>query len=118
MNQMERVQAIGRGRQAAALIDDEDSEELENVRRIRQQQLRMGQDGEYLNGEGDPDGGDPDGGPHWNNDYADSKGPLAQWLQKNEVVKYVQYQFESFLKSFRDQQTGQNIYEDRIQTMC
>lgn len=92
---MERVQAIGRGRQAAALIDDEDSEELENVRRLRQQQLRMGQDGEYQDEYGVPngggsDGGDPDRGFHGYNDYADSKGPLAQWLQKPEVLRYVQ----------------------------
>lgn len=69
----------------------------------------MGQDGEYPNVEGDQEDA-----LQGYNDYADSKGPLAQWLQKNEVAMYVQRQFESFLKSFRDQQTGQNIYEDRI----
>ena len=55
----------------------------------------------YPDGEGEP-GGDPDdiGGL---NDYADSKGPLSQWIQKKEVINFISRQFESFLKTFRDQ---------------
>lgn len=36
------------------------------------------------------------------NDYADSKGPLSQWIQKKEVINFISRQFETFLKTFRD----------------
>ena len=36
------------------------------------------------------------------NDYADSKGPLSQWIQKPEVVRFIMRQFENFIKTFRD----------------
>ena len=32
------------------------------------------------------------------NDYADSKGPLSQWIQKKEVILFISRQFESFIK--------------------
>ena len=106
---------MNRGRQAAALVDDESDDE-ENARMLRQQQLRMVQDG------GDPDdpnnGVDPEDNLGGLNDYADSKGPLAQWIQKPDVTLFIKDQFESFLKTFRDPSSGQNVYEDRIQSMC
>jgi len=40
------------------------------------------------------------------NDYADSKGPLSQWIQKKEVINFISSQFGSFLRTFRDQQSG------------
>ena len=67
------------------------------------------------------DGGDPNdpnlGDPEdlgAMNDYADSKGPLSQWIQKKEVIHFISAQFGSFLRTFREPGTGVTVYEDRI----
>lgn len=33
-------------------------------------------------------------------DYEDVNGPLAQWLKKNEVIRFIVRQFGAFLRNF------------------
>ena len=50
------------------------------------------------------------------NEYGEAKEPLAQWLQKTEVIQYIQKAFANFLRSFSD--GGVHTYETRITDMC
>jgi DNA replication licensing factor MCM2 len=111
----DRQQIQGRSRGPAALIEGESDDEDVEGRMLRQQQLRMGA-GMFADG-GDANREDPEDLGAMN-DYADSKGPLSQWIQKKEVINFISSQFGSFLRTFRDPVSGQTVYEDRIQNMC
>ena len=50
------------------------------------------------------------------NDYGEAKEPLTQWVQKKEVISYIQKAFGAFLRSFTHQ--GVHVYENRITDMC
>ena len=50
------------------------------------------------------------------NDYAEAKEPLTQWVQKKEVISYIQKAFGAFLTAFSEK--GVHIYENRITDMC
>ena len=50
------------------------------------------------------------------NDYAEAKEPLPQWVQKKEVISYIQKAFGAFLTAFNEK--GVHIYENRITDMC
>jgi len=56
------------------------------------------------------------GNMHNVNDYGEAKEPLTQWVQKKEVISYIQKAFGAFLKSFQDK--GVHVYENRITEMC
>lgn len=51
-------------------------------------------------GQGGGDDGDDD--PNYNDalDWEDVRGPLFIWLKKPEVIKFVQRQFDNFLRRF------------------
>lgn len=51
-------------------------------------------------------------------DFEDARGPLAVWLKKPDVIKHVNRRFNQFLRHFKDDQTGNFIYEDKIHEMC
>lgn len=46
------------------------------------------------------------------NDYGEAKEPLTQWVQKKEVISYIQKAFNMFLRSFAKE--GVHSYENRI----
>ena len=52
------------------------------------------------------------------NDFEDVKGPLSQWVQKHDVVRWIRKSFSHFLRSYRDEHTGGMVYEARINDMC
>lgn len=97
----------GKARAPAAFIDDEELSGDEQYARRGQARImraeEVGDDGEF---------------DHMANvnDYAEAKEDLHVWLQKKEVIHYVQKSFNSFLRSF--QTKGIHTYEHRIQDMC
>lgn len=50
------------------------------------------------------------------NDYGEVKGELTQWVQKKEVIAFIQKAFGTFLRSYARE--GVHIYENRITEMC
>lgn len=50
-------------------------------------------------------------------DYEDVKGKVSIWVQKPEVIKWIRKIFNSFLRTYRDEQQ-QVVYENRIHEMC
>ena len=94
-------------RAPAAFIDDEELSGEEDARRHHARMMRGAE-------EVDDDGGL---GDMTNvNEYGEAKEPLAQWLQKTEVIQYIQKAFANFLRSFSD--GGVHTYETRITDMC
>lgn len=65
---------------------------------------------------GNPDEEDPNNMQNML-DFEDVKGPLSAWLKKLDVITFVQNQFNSFLRHFRDD-NGNYYYEDRLHEMC
>lgn len=97
---------------APAAFDDE--EELSGDEHY----ARRGQARLLRNAEEAQDYDDGMGGPLATvNDYTEAKEPLTQWVQKKEVITYIQKAFGAFLRSFNDQ-NGVHIYESRITDMC
>ena len=98
----------GKARAPAAFIDDEElSGDEQYARRGQARMMRsaeeIGDDNEY------------DHMAHVN-DYGEAKEDLHLWLQKKEVIHYVQKSFNLFLRNFQKQ--GIHTYEHRIQDMC
>ena len=50
-------------------------------------------------------------------DLEDVRGNLSAWLQREEVVKWIKRHFSNFLRDFLDE-SGANVYEQRINEMC
>ena len=50
-------------------------------------------------------------------DFEDVKGPLSNWLKKENVIKFITRQFNTFLRNFKDDK-GHFVYEDKIHEMC
>ena len=50
-------------------------------------------------------------------DFEDVKGPLSQWLGRDDVIKFINRKFNTFLRSFKNE-TGNYVYEDKIHEMC
>lgn len=100
-------------RRAGALMDDEfddgDDELIHNE--IRQERMRqlMDQNQDY-NGEDDDQ-------MQQMLDFEDVKGPLSQWLGRDDVIKFINRKFNTFLRSFKNE-TGNYVYEDKIHEMC
>ena len=84
-------------------MDNEDDEEDELIQQqIRQERLRMmreGLGGDQGGGGGGDDGDDPDGIANAL-DFEDVRGPLFIWLKKPDVIKFVNRQFDQFLRRF------------------
>ena len=51
-------------------------------------------------------------------DYEEVKGQLSQWIQRAEVIRWIRKSFSTFLRTFRDENTGASVYEERIREMC
>jgi len=64
----------------------------------------------------DPDDDGELGNMQMVNDYGEAKEPLTQWVQKKEVISYIQKAFGMFLRSFA--KDGIHVYENRITDMC
>lgn len=108
LDRVDNVRDRNKARAPAAFVDDEElSGEEHYARRVHARMMRGPEDGE-----------DPDGmGDMQNvNDYGEAKEPLAQWVQKKEVIIYIQKSFGAFLRSFSDR--GVHVYENRITEMC
>ena len=108
LDRVDQAHNRSKTRVPTALIDDDDFSGDENeARRVHARMMR-----------GPEDVDDPDGmGDMQNvNDYGEAKEPLAQWVQKKEVIVFIQKSFGSFLRSFADQ--GVHTYENRITEMC
>jgi DNA replication licensing factor MCM2 len=45
------------------------------------------------------------------------KGPLSVWLKKPDVIRFINKQFNQFLRNFKND-TGTFLYEDKIHEMC
>jgi DNA replication licensing factor MCM2 len=114
MDQEARAKAQ-RGRRAGAFMDDDEYSEADDVarqmrlERMRQQNQRdedvgaAGEDHEMVQDV---------------IDYEEVKGPLSQWIQRPEVVRWIRKSFSNFLRSFKEEQTGVSVYEERIREMC
>ena len=50
-------------------------------------------------------------------DYEDVKGQVSQWIQRQEVTRWIRKTFMNFLRTFKDE-TGASVYEERIREMC
>jgi len=50
-------------------------------------------------------------------DFEDVKGPLSTWLSRDDVIKFINRKFNTFLRSFKNE-TGNYVYEDKIHEMC
>ena len=50
-------------------------------------------------------------------DFEDVKGPLSTWLNRDDVIKFINRKFNTFLRSFKNE-TGNYVYEDKIHEMC
>ena len=120
LDQEERLRANMQGRRPGALYEnDEDDEENELVnQQIRQERLRMMREG--LDGAGG--GGDGGDGDDPNDiadalDFEDVRGPLFIWLKKPDVIKFVNRQFDQFLRRSQNDD-GKYLYEEKIHEMC
>jgi DNA replication licensing factor MCM2 len=51
------------------------------------------------------------------NDYSEPKGPISQWIQRNEVKLFIRKKFGNFLRTFKDK-SEHHVYEERIHAMC
>lgn len=71
-------------------------------------------------GENDGAGDDGDvegGGITGALDFEDVRGPLFIWLKKPDVIKFVNRQFDQFLRRFQNDE-GKYLYEEKIHEMC
>lgn len=50
-------------------------------------------------------------------DCEDVKGKVSVWVQRPEVIRWIRNKFNTFLRTFRDEQ-GAVVYESRIHEMC
>jgi DNA replication licensing factor MCM2 len=101
------------GRRPGALIDDEFEDEQDDINnQIRQERMRMMREGRY-----DDQAVDEDEDMNKYLDMEDVRGQLSQWLRKKEVIKYVERQFQSFLRNFKDEKET-FVYEEKIHEMC
>ena len=104
LEQEQRLQANMQGRRPGALMDNEDDEEDELIQQqIRQERLRMmreGLGGDQGGGGGGGDDGDDPNGIANALDFEDVRGPLFIWLKKPDVIKFVNRQFDQFLRRF------------------
>ena len=50
-------------------------------------------------------------------DYEEVNGPLSQWVQRPEVVRWIRKNFSNVLRNFKDEH-GVSVYEERIREMC
>lgn len=108
LDQNQIMRDRSKARAPAAFIDDEElSGEEQYARRVQARMMRGHE-------EADDDGGLGD--MQNVNDYGEAKEPLAQWVQKKEVITYIQKAFGAFLRSFTAQ--GVHTYENRITEMC
>mmetsp|Transcript_20519 Transcript_20519/g.27730 ORF Transcript_20519/g.27730 Transcript_20519/m.27730 type:complete len:240 (-) Transcript_20519:2191-2910(-) len=108
LDRVDMVRDRSKARVPTALIDDEElSGEEHYARRVHARMMRGPEDAEDVDGMGDMQNV---------NDYGEAKEPLAQWVQKKEVVIFIQKSFGSFLRSFADH--GVHTYENRITDMC
>lgn len=48
----------------------------------------------------------------------DFKGNLANWIKDPKTVRFIRTAFRNFLKDFRNPESGQLVYEQRISYMC
>ena len=90
----------------------EDDDEMLS-RQLRQEKMRQMLRNDQEDGIGSEDG------DNLQNvlDFEDVKGPLSIWLKKSDVVKFIQRQFNQFLRNYRNE-TGSIVYEDKIHEMC
>ena len=104
-----------KGRRAGAFMnDDEYSETDELARQMRYQRMReMRQGGD----QDQADEGDDQDMVQDVIDYEEVKGQLSQWVQRQEVVRWIRKSFTNFLRTFKDE-NGVSVYEERIREMC
>ena len=69
-----------------------------------------------MRGAEEVDDGDEMGNLAQVNDYGEAKEPMAQWVQKREVIMFIQKAFGAFLRSFT--KDGIHTYELKIHEMC
>jgi hypothetical protein len=50
-------------------------------------------------------------------DFEDVKGPLSIWLKKPDVIRFINRQFNQFLRNFKTE-TNAFLYEEKIHEMC
>jgi len=103
-----------------ALLDgefDNEEEEMMLQNQARQERMRMLREAAD---DGMAGGGDLNDPNNLGNvlDFEDARGPLSVWLKKPDVIKSVERQFNQFLRHYKDDQTGNFIYEDKIHEMC
>lgn len=48
----------------------------------------------------------------------DFKGNLSNWIKDPKTVRFIRTAFRNFLKDYRDQESDQLVYEQRISYMC
>ena len=51
-------------------------------------------------------------------DLEDVKGKLSAWVQRPEVARWIRKTFAHFLRTYTDENSGQNVHEQRINDMC
>ena len=91
--------------------DDEYSENDEIARQMRLERMRA------LHGGGGENQAAEDEEMNDVIDYEDVKGQVSQWIQRQEVTRWIRKTFGSFLRNFRDE-SGTGTYEERIREMC
>jgi DNA replication licensing factor MCM2 len=100
-----------RGRRAGAFMDDNEYSENEEIAR----QMRMDRM-KALHGDGNV-AMDDDQEMNEVIDFEDVKGQVSQWVQKQEVIRWIRKTFGSFLRNFKDD-SNTGVYEERIREMC
>ncbi len=100
-----------RGRRAGAFMDDNEYSENEEIAR----QMRMDRM-KALHGDGNVAMED-DQEMNEVIDFEDVKGQVSQWVQKQEVIRWIRKTFGSFLRNFKDD-SNTGVYEERIREMC
>lgn len=97
-------------------MDDEyeDHEDEALHHQMRQQRMRM----MMMDGGPDENGEDAEFEMEKVLDLEDVKGPLQNWLKKQDVVRHITKQFNQFLRNFKNNDTNAFVYEDKIHEMC
>ena len=94
LDQNQRMQERGKARAPAAFVDDEELSGDEQY--ARRGQARMMRAAEEVDDDGEL------GNMANVNDYGEAKEPLTQWVQKKEVISFIQKQFGAFLRTFAE----------------
>jgi DNA replication licensing factor MCM2 len=51
-------------------------------------------------------------------DIEDVKGKVSTWIKQPRTIRWIRRVFAGFIRTFKDEETGEEVYEGRINDMC